>query len=191
MRAQREALGISLRELARRAEVSPSLVSQIERDRVTPSVQTLYALVTALGMTMGDIFVGEGESVGPTTAGSPVTAPGSRMVINLASGIEWQRLTPFADPLIEFNLITYAVGGASCEGDSLMTHGGKEFGYVLRGCLGVRIGFDEYEVAPGESISFDSSSPHRLWAVGDQPAEAIWVVVGRQGDPRHPGNGQL
>ena len=57
LRAERERLGISLRELARRVGVSPSLVSQIELDRVNPSVSTLYALVTELGMTMSDVFV--------------------------------------------------------------------------------------------------------------------------------------
>ena len=56
LRAERERLGISLRELARRVGVSPSLVSQIELDRVNPSVSTLYAIVTELGMTMSDVF---------------------------------------------------------------------------------------------------------------------------------------
>ena len=59
LRAERERRGIGLRELARRVGVSPSLVSQIELDRVNPSVSTLYALVTELGMTMSDVF---GES---------------------------------------------------------------------------------------------------------------------------------
>src|SRR3990170_2959206 len=59
LRTERERLGIGLRELARRVGVSPSLVSQIELDHVNPSVSTLYALVTELGMTMGDVF---GES---------------------------------------------------------------------------------------------------------------------------------
>jgi hypothetical protein len=36
------------------------------------------------------------------------------------------------------------------------------------------------------AISFDASAPHRLWAIGDQPARAIWVVVGRQSDSRGP-----
>src|ERR671923_422713 len=56
LRAERERLGIPRRELARRVGVSPSLVSQIELDRVNPSVSTLYALVTELGMTMTDVF---------------------------------------------------------------------------------------------------------------------------------------
>jgi mannose-6-phosphate isomerase-like protein (cupin superfamily) len=55
---------------------------------------------------------------------------------------------------------------------------------VISGRLGVRIGFDEYDLGPGDSISFDSSSPHRLWAIGDDPVKAIWVIVGRQSDSR-------
>ena len=47
-------------------------------------------------------------------------------------------------------------------------------------------GFDEYELGPGMAISFDASAPHRLWAIGDEPAEAIWIVVGRQNDGRGP-----
>ena len=65
LRTERERLGISLRELARRVGVSPSLVSQIELDRVNPSVGTLYALVTELGMTMSDVF-------GDSRPGEPV-----------------------------------------------------------------------------------------------------------------------
>ena len=60
-----------------------------------------------------------------------------------------------------------------------MRHGGKEYGYVTGGRLGVQVGFERYDLGPGDSISFDSSSPHRLWTIGDEPAEAIWVVVGQ------------
>ena len=48
--------GLSLRELARRIGVSPSLISQIERDKVNPSVSTLYSIVRELGLRMGDLF---------------------------------------------------------------------------------------------------------------------------------------
>jgi quercetin dioxygenase-like cupin family protein len=88
--------------------------------------------------------------------------------------------------LVEFLTIVYPPGASSCDEDSLMRHSGKEYGYVTGGRLGVRIGFEEYELQPGMAISFDSSAPHRLWAIGDQPAEAIWVVVGRQNDGRTP-----
>jgi hypothetical protein len=50
--------------------------------------------------------------------------------------------------------------------------------------LGVQVGFEVYELGPGGSIAFDSSSPHRLWAVGGEPVHAVWVVIGREADPR-------
>ncbi len=188
LRAERERLGISLRELARRVGVSPSLVSQIELDRVNPSVGTLYALVTELGMTMSDVFgdsrPGE-RGVRQLRGGDGLAErPESRRVINLASGVRWERLTPHSDPEVEFLYVVYPVGAASCPDDALMTHGGKEYGYVSSGTLGVRVGFEEYELGPGGSIAFDSSSPHRLWAIGDEPVHAIWVVIGREADPR-------
>ena len=188
LRAERERLGISLRELARRVGVSPSLVSQIELDRVNPSVSTLYALVTELGMTMSDVFGDSrsGERLGAQPRGGDGLdeRPETRRVINLASGVRWERLTPHSDRDVEFLYVVYPVGAASCPEDALMTHGGKEYGYVTSGTLGVRVGFEEYVLGPGGSIGFDSSSPHRLWAIGDEPVHAIWVVIGREADPR-------
>jgi transcriptional regulator with XRE-family HTH domain len=186
LRAERERRGISLRELARRVGVSPSLVSQIELDRVNPSVSTLYALVTELGMTMSDVF-GDSRPAAVSHLGSAdglAERPETRRVINLASGVRWERLTPHSDRDVEFLYVTYPVGAESCPEDALMTHGGKEYGYVTSGTLGVRVGFEEYELQPGGSIAFDSSSPHRLWAIGDEPVHAIWVVIGRKADPR-------
>jgi transcriptional regulator with XRE-family HTH domain len=188
LRNERERLGISLRELARRVGVSPSLVSQIELDRVNPSVSTLYALVTELGMTMSDVFGDSrpGERLVRQLQGRDGLAerPETRRVINLASGVRWERLTPASDSEVEFLYVFYPVGAESCAEDALMTHGGREYGYVISGSLGVRVGFEEYELGPGGSIAFDSSSPHRLWAIGDEPVNAIWVVIGRDADPR-------
>jgi transcriptional regulator with XRE-family HTH domain len=188
LRTEREHLGISLRELARRVGVSPSLISQIELDRVNPSVSTLYALVTELGMTMSDVF-GDSQAGGRVVrqlrgGDGLAERPESRRVINLASGVRWERLTPHSDREVEFLYVVYPVGAASCPEDALVTHGGKEYGYVISGALGVRVGFEEYELGPGGSIAFDSSSPHRLWAIGDGPVHAIWVVIGREADPR-------
>jgi transcriptional regulator with XRE-family HTH domain len=189
LRAQRERLGLTLREVARRIGVSASLISQIERDKVNPSVSTLYALVRELGLTMGDLFSGDdAETAGARTragtAAGPAVTPGERAIINLASGVTWERLTQMSDTGVEFLHVIYEVGSESCPEDSLVTHGGREYGYVIGGRLGVRIGFDEYALGAGDSISFDSSSPHRLWAIGNERVTAIWVVVGRQSDLR-------
>ncbi len=184
LRTERERLGVGLRELARRVGVSPSLVSQIELDRVNPSVSTLYAIVTELGMTMSDVF-GEqpGERVVQRNDGL-AERPETRRVINLASGVRWERLTRDSDRDVEFLYVVYPVGAESCPANALMTHGGREYGYVTSGTLGVQVGFEEYELGPGGSIGFESSSPHRLWTIGDEPVHAVWVVIGREADPR-------
>ena len=188
LRAQRELRGLTLREVARRIGVSASLISQIERDKVNPSVSTLYALVRELGLSMGDLFAADGDGAperAPAAAGTgPLVRADQRVVINLASGVTWERLTPSSDPGVEFLYVMYDIGSESCPEDSLVTHGGREYGYVISGRLGVRIGFDEHALGPGDSISFDSSSPHRLWAIGSEAVTAIWVVVGRQSDAR-------
>jgi quercetin dioxygenase-like cupin family protein len=80
--------------------------------------------------------------------------------------------------------VRYEAGAESCPEDSLFRHEGKEYAYVLEGRLGVQIGFERYELGPGDSVSFNSVHPHRLWAIGDEPAVAIWAVVNRAGDFR-------
>jgi transcriptional regulator with XRE-family HTH domain len=189
LRAQREHLGLSLRELARRIGVSASLISQIERDKVNPSVSTLYSLVRELRLGMGELFSPEGSPVplasSPAELRAPTRVPADgRATINLASGVTWERLTGGGDPSVEFLRVVYNPGSESCPEDSLVRHGGREYGYVMSGRLGVQISFDRYDLGPGDSISFDSSSPHRLWTLGAKPVEAIWVVVGRQSDSR-------
>lgn len=190
LRQERLRKGMTLRVIARRVGVSPSLISQIERDKVNPSVSTLWGLVTVLGLTIGELYSDDAAppsvQAGPVPHAGPVTVPGHRPVINFETGVHWERLTAGSDPVVEFLTVEYPPGAASCGEDSLVHHSGKEYGYVIRGRLGVRIGFDEYELRSGMAISFDASSPHRLWAIGDQPAEAIWVVVGRQSDSRGP-----
>jgi mannose-6-phosphate isomerase-like protein (cupin superfamily) len=94
--------------------------------------------------------------------------------------VRWERLTPTAEPATDFLYVVYEVGGASSRADTYMRHTGREYGIVLSGRLRVSLGFDEeHELGPGDSIAFESSRPHRLENVGDEPVEAIWFVVGR------------
>ncbi len=204
LRERRLGLNISVRELARRLALSPSLISQIERGKATPSVGTLYAMTTELGLSMDSLFSepgegdwapdnGRGAAAGlqagngshpPADLLAPVVRPQDRKRIQLDSGVRWERLTPAHDPAVDFLYVVYEPGGASCEPDALMRHAGREYGHVLSGTLGVTIGFDTHVLGPGDSISFDSTIPHRLATIGDEPVEAIWFVVGRLGDPR-------
>ena len=180
---------MSLRELARRVDVSPSLVSQIELGRVKPSVGTLYSMSNELGLLLDELFrdaPAKTGHVGKTAlkATGPVQRRSRRKTLRLAAGVRWERLTAAPDEAVDFVYVVYDVGGASCEEDSLIRHGGKEYAYMISGRLGVKIGFEEYELGPGDSISFDAQTPHRLWTVGGEPAVAIWVVLNRHGDSR-------
>ena len=172
--------------LAREVGVSPSLVSQIENGKANPSVGTLYAIVSALEISLDELFADTERSGGD--AGVPhtnaVLRQGDRPSISLASGVHWDRLTPTAEADVDFLYVTYDVGGASCPADALMRHNGREYGLVLSGRLGATVGFDTYELEPGDSIVLPSTTPHRFWKIGDEPTTVVWTVVGRTGDTR-------
>jgi transcriptional regulator with XRE-family HTH domain len=182
---------MSLRELARRLDVSPSLVSQIETGKVQPSVRTLYAMVSELGVSLDELFAGEGSPLRQASGpGRGDAAPIARKVqradgrrtIELESGVRWELLTASDDRDVDFIYATYEVGGASSPDGKLVRHNGREFGVVLSGRLGVTVGFEEHTLGPGDSISFDSTLPHRLHNGGDEAVQAVWVVLGRHHD---------
>lgn len=109
---------------------------------------------------------------------------GSRESIRLGSGVRWERLLNNSSGGVDFILAVYEPGGASCPPDVMMRHSGKEYGFVIEGTLGVAVGFDSFELYPGDAILFDSAIPHRLWTIGDQVVRAVWLVIGRDGDTR-------
>ena len=191
LREERERARISQRELARRLGVSASLISQIESGQSKPSVSTLYAIVTELGVSLDHVFrfheyepaiataVGDGAESG--VVGGPVVRTSERHVIELDSGVVWERLTSHEHEDVDFLHVIYDVGGSSAPDDRLMRHPGREYGHVLSGRLGVQLGFERHELGPGDSIAFDSTTPHRLWNLGDEAVHGIWFVVGRDG----------
>jgi transcriptional regulator with XRE-family HTH domain len=206
LRRERMRQHIGLRELARRVGVSASLVSQIELGRATPSVSTLYSIVQQLNMSMDQLFFEpQDPTSGPAhdagqpwsrsaqplgaenrSAGAPVVRADDRHAIRLDSGVTWESMSPDTGYGVDFLYAIYDVDGESAPADALMRHGGREYGYLLEGRLGVTVGFATHVLEPGDSISFDSTTPHRLFNIGDKPAKAIWCVIGRE-DPRAHG----
>lgn len=200
LRQAREEQHIGLRELARRIGVSASLISQIELGKSEPSISTLFSIVSELNLPVNEIVFDSFETArgGPATppaeaaprsrvqlrgnagSASPVQPPDSRRSIQLDSGVRWDRLTAHPDHDVDFLLLRYPPGSESTAPESLMRHNGREYGYVLRGCMTVTLGFDEFEVGPHHSISFDCTIPHRLANRGTEPIEAVWMVIGRR-----------
>jgi DNA-binding XRE family transcriptional regulator/mannose-6-phosphate isomerase-like protein (cupin superfamily) len=204
IRQERLRRNIGLRELARRVDVSPSLISQIELGRATPSVSTLYSIVQELSISLDQLFAEVSDQAGVERHGTD-SAPSARVSdgtmanrgavvgplvrclerqrIHLGSGVTWESMSPDTGHGFDFLYSTYDVGGESAAPDALIRHDGKEYGHLLEGRLGVTVGFTTYTLEPGDSISFDSTTPHRLFNMGDVPAKAIWCVIGRD-EPR-------
>ena len=202
VRADRQ---LSVRELARRVGCSASLISQIERGVSVPSVGVLYSLATELGSSLDYLLFGSGAGPGAgresdagvgsspasaVAAGSERAAGGTasppppivqrrsgRKIIDLASGVRWERLTPAADATADFLEVIYAPGAHSTDERRPLRHDGREYGVIISGTLQANVGFESYELGPGDSIAFDSSTPHEYLNKTGDFVHAIWVVV--------------
>lgn len=200
LRAERERRGLSLRKLAAEVGISASALSQIETGRSRPSVTTLYALVSALGVSLDALFAddgavrdgaagaaqSDGASVadddawtaagGAATLGTFIRRARGRESLEFTSGVRWEQLNAPGDP-VEVLWLTYQPGSASGREGEFMRHAGREYGIVISGRLAVSIWFETYELAPGDAISFASTGPHHLRAVGAEPAHAVWFLL--------------
>jgi len=198
----RQQAGLSLRELARQADVSPSLVSQIENGKSRPSVSTLYSFARLLNVPVDGLFDAEehARAEPPTvpvddSAHDPANAwhpseyatrisvihPSHRARLRMEEGIDWERLAATPERDVNFMKITYAPGAGSGEATKRQAHEGYEYGYVLSGTLQVTVGNEVFVLHEGESLGFDSSIPHFLRNIGSSDFQGIWFVHG----PRH------
>jgi transcriptional regulator with XRE-family HTH domain len=210
LRAVRQERQMSLRELAVKAEVSASMLSQIETGKVFPSVRSLYGIAAALDVSIDYFFPEQGNNstapeslvlseAGEMTASemrdarlrgetenaaefpghvqslSPIVHANSRPMIELKGGVTWARLTALAESGAEFLEINYAPGATS--GENMSHHEGREFGMIIEGELVVELGFESYTLCAGDSMIFESTTPHRLANKGKGQMRAIWVVL--------------
>jgi transcriptional regulator with XRE-family HTH domain len=121
---------------------------------------------------------GEQAGRGPVSAAPGIVQRvGCRSIIDLASGVRWERLTPGADAMTDFLEVVYSPGGHSTDERRPLRHDGHEYGLVISGTLQANVGFESYELGPGDSIAFDSSTPHEYLNKTGHPVHAIWVVV--------------
>jgi transcriptional regulator with XRE-family HTH domain len=181
VREHRERAGLSLRQLATRLGVSASLLSRIENGKAQPSVTTLYGLTAELGISLDELS-GAGPSSPAVAVGerNPVVRHADeRPVIPIGAGVHWQLLESRSAPELELLLLDYEPGATSSEDDAMLTHAGSETGIVLSGNLLITVDGSTYRLGPGDSITFDSSAPHRFCNEGDEPVRAVWLNVGR------------
>jgi transcriptional regulator with XRE-family HTH domain len=188
---------LKVSELARMVGVSPSLISQIERGQSQPSVATLFALAESLEVPVDAFFVKEDAPSGTpeqrkapvvvagpnASSATPAVAPPQRYVvradarsaISIQGGVLWERLTPETLPHVDFLELIYEPGAES--NPELYRHPGTEMVLVLSGRFDIYVGFERYELGPGDSIHFPSSFPHRYVNPTDEVSRAVTVIL--------------
>lgn len=184
IRIQRKVLGdiikkirmekqLTIKEVAARASVTSSLLSQIENNKANPSINSLMAVAKALNVPIGSFFNGIDEE----PAYDPVVRADERKVLKTQSGVTFYLLTPkLKNHALEFIYNVFEKGGATGGADGgLYTHDGEECGFVLEGRLEVMYEDKTYVLEAGDSIVLDSTKPHKLTNIYDGRTIAIWV----------------
>ena len=105
-----------------------------------------------------------------------VTRPGERHVLEMDSGVIWQRLVDNTGTGLDFIEIIYPPHSSSTNDQRMLRHSGFEFGWLIEGQLEVTVGFEVLTLRAGEAIGFDSAVPHLLANRTDAVVRGIWCV---------------
>ncbi len=177
IRLERTRQGLTLKDVAGRAGVSVSFLSQIERDEAKPSVGTLHDVAEALGLTLAEFFdPGTRRAPPVTTATSAIVtrADERKTLIYPGSGIMNELVTPDLKRNLQMMWVVMPPG--SDTGDQPLAHEGEECGIVVQGKVEIWVGDEEhYVLGPGDAIWQLSTVPHRSRNAGD--TDAIIVVA--------------
>jgi transcriptional regulator with XRE-family HTH domain len=153
---------LSLRGLADKCGVSPSMVSQIENGKVDPSLSTLRKIAIALDVPLFYLVLEGGE-----TTGSLVKKNERRHIYFKESGLAYEIIHSEQTKKIGVMIGTLEPGGATSENP--LAHKGEECVIVLDGTLQVETLLESFDLEQGDSYYFDSSIPHRLLNPGTTP----------------------
>lgn len=166
IRQLREDSGKSIKEMTSEIKVTGSLISQIERGKANPSMTTLWAIAHVLKVPIGKFFE-------PSHSESPVVREKERKVINIQDGVTFYLLSPNSRGKLEVLYMLLEPGGVT--GEELYTHAGEECGLVIKGKIKVALGDDEYLLKKGDSITFQSITPHKVQNIGKTQAIIVWA----------------
>jgi transcriptional regulator with XRE-family HTH domain len=172
LRAER---ALQQRQLAEKAALTPSMVSQIESGRLTPSLHTLGRIAAALGVTIASLFDGQ---------------PAGRLHVT--------RKQDYPTVRFDGTTETWAVLGAGLfEGKIravVSTLGPRDTGvhtkkvviepgqmklfYVIEGRVALHYNGERHELETGDSAYLDGGTPHGWENLGKRPARALWAILG-------------
>lgn len=170
LKAYREKLGRNQRDVAESAGISFSMLSQIERGLVLPSVDTLFLLCDALGMEPVELF-------GRLSRRKTVTVhrPGKRLATS-KGGVVYEQLIASANAGWPAEMILLEINAGSSTVPTREGHEGVEMGYVLEGSAVLHIGNESVGLETGDAVSYASHQPHFLENAGNDIFRAVWSI---------------
>ncbi len=177
LRALRTERGIRQKELARKAGLTPSLVSQIESDKLTPSLHTLGRLAGALGVPVARLFEQAPNGrlhVGRKRDYAVVSFDGSteRWEV-LAAGLFRGKIRAVVS--------TLRGRGPSVPPERVAIEPGQmKLMYVLRGKVALHYNGERHLMEAGDSAYLDGGAPHTWENLGGGLAQTLWVITGRE-----------
>lgn len=168
----RKSKGLTLQQLATRASLSISSLSQTERGLVSPTVRTIYSVCQALGVSPAWI-IDPDSAKDHNPDGNYIVRSSRRTEILNSNGVTKQVATPANEEKYKAFVVTIDPGGSS--GDKQYTHNGEEIGIIIYGTLVIEIDGKEYRLSKGDSFAFPSRIPHRFFNESSAPASVFWV----------------
>jgi transcriptional regulator with XRE-family HTH domain len=166
LRETRVASHLSLETLAAAAGLSAGLISQLERGLGNPSFLTLRRLAAALQVPLGHFL--QGPQTGPMLVRADQR---KRLRLPTEHGLVYELLTPGVGGTLE--VLRSQIPSGFDNRDQPFRHAGEECVHVLSGTLQVGIGRRRFELAEGDSITYDSSLAH--WWVNASGAGAVII----------------
>ncbi len=174
VRTVREKRGLTLREVAEKVGVSESMVSQIERNRVSPAIDTLLALADALDIDLEYLFADYRRERSVHIVKAKNRATFSKPGVLYQRLAQLEGLVPGMDG-IEAYQIDLEPGAKT--GSDQYGHVGSELGLVVEGHAELTVGRQSYSLESGDSAGFASDFPHILRNVGEKTLRLFWVIT--------------
>lgn len=160
--------GLSQRELAKRAGVTNSTISMIEKNSVSPSVSSLKKVLAGIPMSLVEFFSLE------ATANQPrKVVYRADELLDIGSNEVVMQLVGKDHPDRSLSFLREIYPPASDTGPDMLRHEGEEAGMVVRGRLELTVGDEVHTLASGDSYYFESSQPHRFNNPFDEPCELL------------------
>ena len=169
IRERRKQLGMGLKDLADKTDLTLGFLSQVERELTEPSITSLRKIAKALDVAVFYFLVDEDDI-------SPVVRKNKRRSLTFPnSHLKYELLSPDLNRQMEMFRARLEPGASTCE--LPMTHRGEEVTHVIQGKMWIKVGDDEYTLEEGDTIYYFSTNPHKITSIGENDLIFISTIT--------------